>query len=128
MLTKGNQLDPESKQLQAEVDDLVRRWSGGDEIEYLRRWRQLTSWGLNRTQGEATKKAALKKRLMMQTGGACRDCGTIFSAASLQMHRLDLAYALDRSTNFGYFENNVVLICPSCHEQREAQRRAANEV
>ncbi len=38
-----------------------------------------------------------------------------------------LAY-LRRSTIVGSFEENVVLLCPSCHEQREAPRRAATDL
>jgi hypothetical protein len=78
-------LDEESKRFQAEVDALVRKWAGTDDREYLRRWRQLGSWSINRTQGDVWKKDALKKLLMEQTGGTCVDCGKPFPRAALQM-------------------------------------------
>src|SRR4051794_28520927 len=90
---------------------------------YWRRWKQLGSLSINRTQGDVVKKAALKKRLMHQTGGRCQDCGQPFPAAALQMHRLDQSFAHEKSRNFGYVEENVVLLCANCHEVREAGRR-----
>jgi len=101
----------------------VRRWAGGDEREYWRRWKQLGSWSINKTQGDAVKKAVLKKRLMEKTGGRCEECGRGFEAAALQMHRLDRSLAGDRSRNFGYFEGNVRLTCAGCHDRLEAERR-----
>ena len=118
-----SQLDEESLRFQAEVDALVHRWAAGDEREYWRRWRQLGSWSMNRTQGDVVKKAALKKILMETTGGRCADCEDVYEAAALQMHRLDQSFAHDRSRNFGYFEGNVALLCAPCHERREAERR-----
>jgi hypothetical protein len=58
----ANHLDPDSQQFQSEVEALVRQWAGGDERECWRRWKQLGSWSINRTQGDVVKKAALKKR------------------------------------------------------------------
>jgi 5-methylcytosine-specific restriction endonuclease McrA len=116
-------LDPESLRFQQEVDDLVRQWARGDEREYWRRWKQLGGWSINKTQGDVVKKAALKKRLMEETGGQCKDCRKTFEAAALQMHRLDVGVAHDRARNFGYTEANVVLLCAGCHERREAARR-----
>jgi 5-methylcytosine-specific restriction endonuclease McrA len=117
------ELDPESRRFQQEVDELVRRWAGGDEHEYWRRWKQLGSWSINRTQGDVVKKAALKKTLMAKTGGKCMGCGNVFEPAGLQMHRLDPSLARDRALNFGYVESNVELLCAGCHERREAARR-----
>jgi len=116
-------LDDDSRRFQGEVDALVRRWAGDDDGEYLLRWKQLGSWSINRTQGDVVKKAALKKQLMNDTGGRCADCGNLFDAAALQMHRLDQSFAFDRERNFGYFRENVVLLCSPCHERREAERR-----
>ena len=118
-----SRLDSESLRFQQEVDDLVRRWAAGDEREYWRRWKQLGSWSINRTQGDVVKKAALKKTLMARTGGRCADCEKVFEPAALQMHRLDPSLAHDRALNFGYIESNVVLLCAGCHERREAARR-----
>jgi hypothetical protein len=117
------QLDLESLRFQEEVDALVRRWAAGDEREYWRRWKQLGSWSINKTQGDVVKKAALKKKLMGMSGGRCHDCGNAFEAAALQMHRLDQRLARERSRNFGYVEANVVLVCANCHDEREAARR-----
>lgn len=119
----SHSLDPESRRFQAEVDALVRRWSYGDQKEYWRRWKQLGSWSISRTQGDVVKKSALKKRLMRRTGGRCQDCRNEFAAAALQMHRLDQRHAHDRARNFGYFEENVALVCAGCHDAREAVRR-----
>jgi hypothetical protein len=116
-------LDEESVRFQAEVDAVVRKWAGDDEREYWRRWKQLGSWSINRTQGDAVKKARLKKRLMELSGGRCADCDRPSPAAALQMHRLDQALAHDPACNFGYFEENVVLLCADCHDRREATRR-----
>ncbi len=122
-MASGYQLDPDSRRFQQEVDALVRRWAGADEREYWRRWKQLGSWSINKTQGDVVKKAALKKALMAKTGGRCEDCGADLPAAGLQMHRLDQSYAHDRASNFGYFETNVALVCAGCHELRERSRR-----
>jgi hypothetical protein len=116
-------LDPESRRFQAEVDDLVRRWAGFDQREYWRRWKQLGSWSISRTQGDVVKKSALKKRLMEKAAGRCQDCEQRFVAAALQMHRLDRSLAHDRERNFGYVEENVALVCAACHETREEKRR-----
>ena len=56
-----NALDPESLRFQQEVDALVRRWANGDDYEYWRRWKQLGSWSMNKTQGDVVKKSALKE-------------------------------------------------------------------
>jgi 5-methylcytosine-specific restriction endonuclease McrA len=112
------QLDPESKRFQEEIDAVVRRWAGGDDYEYWQRWRQLGNWSLNKTQGDVVKKERLKKELMLETGGRCQDCGRDFDKSALQMHRLDSRYAHDRGRNFGYFRENVALLCASCHYKR----------
>jgi hypothetical protein len=116
-------LSESDKAFQAEVDALVRRWAGDDPKEYWRRWKQLGSWSINKTQGDAVKKAALKAKLMADTGGRCMDCSKQYSAPMLQMHRLNQDHAHDRSKNFGYFLENVALVCADCHELREAPRR-----
>ena len=64
-------LDPESLRFQAEVEALVGRWAGGDERERWRRWKQLGSWSISRTQGDVVKKSALKKALVGASGGRC---------------------------------------------------------
>jgi hypothetical protein len=122
-MPSAHELDPESRRFQEEVDALVRRWAGDDEREYWRRWKQLGSWSINRTQGDVVKKAALKKTLMARTGGRCMDCDNAFEPAALQMHRVDVSLAHDRMLNFGYVESNVVLVCAVCHERRESDRR-----
>jgi hypothetical protein len=68
------------------------------------------------------KKAALKKRLLEKTDSRCEDCARTFAPA-LQMHRLDQSLAHIKAMNFGYTEENVVLLCAACHEHREAARR-----
>ena len=122
-MEKGYTLDADSRRFQSEVDALVRKWAKGDEREYWRRWKQLGSWSINRTQGDVVKKAALKKKLLSRTGGRCQDCRQVFDRAALRMHRVDASFADDRSRNFGYFPENVVLVCAGCHEAREARRR-----
>ncbi len=122
-MARNNVLDGESRRFQEEVDALVRQWAKGDDREYWRRWKQLGSWSINKTQGDVVKKAALKKQLMKKTSGRCEDCDRRFEQASLQMHRIDQSFAHDRSTNFGYFDSNVVLVCAACHERRESGRR-----
>src|SRR5436305_146290 len=114
------QLDPDTLAFQAEVEALVERWAAGDKYEYWRRWKQLGSWSMNKTQGDVMKKAALKKRLLARSGGRCEDCGGEFAAPGLQMHRLDQTFAHVKASNFGYVEENVVLVCAGCHELREA--------
>jgi hypothetical protein len=121
--SKSSGLDSDSRRFQAEVDALVREWAAGDDYMYWRRWKQLGSWSINRTQGDVIKKDALKRKLMQTTGGRCQDCRRELPRASLQMHRLDTTYAHDASRNFGYIEENVVLVCGGCHEEREVERR-----
>jgi len=117
----GHVLDPESRRFQAEVDAVIGRYASDDERERWRRWKQLGSWSISRTQGDVVKKAALKKRLMKLTGGRCQDCGRDLCAAELQMHRLDRQHAHDRARDFGYFAENVVLVCAGCHQSREGR-------
>jgi hypothetical protein len=117
------ELDPNSRLFQEEVDAVVRRWANGDEYEYWRRWRQLGSWSINRTQGDVVKKAALKKKLLKRSGGCCEKCRRAFEPAALQMHRRDVRLAHRRDQNFGYTEENVLLLCAGCHERAEAARR-----
>jgi HNH endonuclease len=62
---------------------------------------------------------------MAKTSGRCEECGNEFAAAALQMHRRDQAHAHEKAKNFGYFEENVELLCTGCHENREAARREA---
>src|SRR3954447_9642387 len=100
-------LDPDSKRFRDDVDAVVRRWAGDDEREYWRRWKQLGTWSMDKTQGDVVKKTALKKRMMEKTGGRCEDCGQGFPREALQLHRLDPELAHDRSQNFGYVESNV---------------------
>jgi hypothetical protein len=120
---RGHELDPESRRFQQEVDDLVKRWANGDEYEYWRRWRQLGSWSISRTQGDVVKKAALKKRLLERSDGCCEECGREFDPAALQLHRDDVSLAHRRDQNYGYTEANVRLLCAGCHERVEAARR-----
>ena len=103
---------------------MVRRWSGDDDFEYWRRWKQLGTWAMDRTQGDVSKKDGLKKRLFEETGGRCRDCGADFPRSALQMHRLDQQLAHQRDLNFGYVRENVVLVCAQCHQHREVARSA----
>ena len=116
-MARGHELDPASRRFQQEVDDLIKRWAEGDEYEYWRRWRQLGSWSINRTQGDVVKKAALKKKLLGRSGGCCEECREEFEPAALQMHRVDVSLAHDRAQNFGYTEQNVRLLCAGCHER-----------
>jgi len=78
-------LDPESKRLQDQVDQLVREYSGDDAREYWRRWRQIGSWAYNRTEGDAVKKTRLKKRLYEENEGRCQRCGSSFEPGALTM-------------------------------------------
>lgn len=119
----SNGLSDEDKAFQEEVDAIVRRWAGDDSKEYWRRWKQLGSWSINKTQGDVVKKAALKRKLMESRQVRCEDCGANLSAPSLQMHRISQDFAHDRSRNFGYFLENVALVCADCHERRESERR-----
>jgi len=107
-----------------EIETVVRRWSGDDDFEYWRRWKQLGTWAMDRTQGDVSKKDGLKKRLFEETGGRCRDCGADFPRSALQMHRLDQQLAHQRDLNFGYVRENVVLVCAQCHQHREVARSA----
>jgi 5-methylcytosine-specific restriction endonuclease McrA len=122
-MSKGYTLDEASKAFQDEIEAIVRKWANGEDTEYVRRWRQLYSWGMSRSQGDVIKKSALKKKLMRQTNGKCMDCGLEFGVESLQMHRIDQRFALDRSKNMGYFDENVALVCAPCHAKRESYKR-----
>lgn len=110
-------LDPDSQQFREEVDGVVRRWAG-DEREYWRRWKQLGTWSMDKTQGDVVKKSALKELLMKRSGGRCEDCEKEYPREALQMHRLDRELAHDRARNFGYVDGNVVLLCATCHSRR----------
>jgi hypothetical protein len=111
-------MDDRDRHFKAEVDAVVRRWAAGDEYEYWRLWKKLGNASMDRTQGDATKKAALKTKLMAKTSGHCEDCRRQFSKAELQMHRVDASFAHQARGNFGYFEGNVALLCAACHSRR----------
>ena len=66
---KQFELDLISQQFQAEAEALVSKYAKGDAVEWAKRWKQLSTWGMTRSQGDVVKKAALKKRLMSDTGG-----------------------------------------------------------
>jgi hypothetical protein len=114
-----NRLDAESTRFRNEIEEIVRRYAGDDGAEYARRWKQLSTWGMDRSQGDPVKKAALKKRLIKRSGGRCEDCSREFPATELQMHRLDKRYAFDKTQAFGYFDQNIALLCATCHDRRE---------
>ena len=118
-----SQLDPESQRFQDEIDAVVRRWADGDDTEYRRRWRQLGNWSMNRTQGDPIKKDRLKKQLFEEKDGLCEVCGDRFERGALTMHRVDTRWNLDKSKNFGYFRENVQLVCNICHQVEERERR-----
>jgi hypothetical protein len=113
------------KQFRDDVDAIVRKFAGDDPREYARRWKQLSTWGMDRSQGDPVKKGRLKKRPLARSGGRCEDCGHEFTATELQMHRFDTSHAFDKSNDFGYFDHNIALLCASCHDRREDQRRAS---
>lgn len=122
-MTSGSHLDPESKRLQDQVDQLVRTYSGEDVREYWRRWKQIGSWAYNRTEGDAVKKAKLKKRLYEENEGKCQRCGDSFDPGALTMHRVDTSLNWDRSKGFGYTHDNVRLLCNICHQAVEEAMR-----
>ncbi len=98
------------------MEAVVRRWACRNDKEHWRRWKQLGGRSIGRTPGDVVKKSALKRKLMEKTGDRCGDCGQVFAAPALQMHRLDQSFAHDRTRNFGYVEENVALACAPCHE------------
>lgn len=112
-----------SRRFRDEVDAIVARYADGDPQKYARRWKQLSTWGMDRAQGDPVKKSRLKKRLLARSGGRCEDCGREFTATELQMHRLDTTHAFDKSKDLGYFDDNIALLCASCHGKREDGRR-----
>lgn len=117
------QLDDRSRAFRGEVDAIVVKYADGDPQESARRWKQLQTWGMDRSQGDPVYKARLKKRLLVRSGGRCEDCGREFTATELQMHRVDTTHAFDKAKHFGYFEENIALLCASCHDKREDERR-----
>lgn len=117
-------LDDRSREFRDEVDAVVRRYAGDDLQEYARRWKQLQTWGMDRSQGDPVYKSRLKKRLLVRSGGRCEDCGREFTPTELQMHRLDTTHAFDKAKHFGYFDENIALLCASCHDKREDDRRS----
>lgn len=118
-------LDPESKAFRDEVDEVVRRYAGADPEAYARRWKQLSTWGMDRSQGDAEYKKRLKNRLMTRSGGRCEDCGGTFERTQLEMHRLDTTVAFRKDKHFGYTDDNVLLLCAVCHDKREDEKRAS---
>lgn len=111
-------LDALSAAFRDDVEAVVLKYSGGDKKEYYRRWRQLHTWGMDRAHGDINKKDKLKTVLLIKTGSKCEDCGTSFQRSELQMHRIDPQYEFDDERNFGYFEENVALLCRPCHDLR----------
>lgn len=116
----------EDKQFRDAVDAIVKEWANGDEQEYARRWRQLSGWARN--QSNPARKKRLKKRLLKRSGGNCEGCDRKLEPAALQMHRKDESYAFDKSHRFGYFEENIELLCISCHQEREAEKDEVDPV
>jgi hypothetical protein len=120
------QLDDRSRAFRDEVDAIVTKYADGDPQQYARRWKQLQTWGMDRSQGDPVYKARLKKRLLARAGGHCEDCLREFTPTELQMHRLDTAHAFDKAKHFGYFDDNIALLCASCHDNREDERRRSD--
>ena len=48
------------------------------------------------------------------------------SAKELARRLSELALEHRRDKNFGYVEENIALLCASCHDDREAGRRIAS--
>ncbi len=67
-------------------------------------------WSIDRRQVDEAKKDPLMDRLVEESDGRCRDCGEEFPDEILQMHRLDQSLACDKTFNFGYTRQNVVLV------------------
>lgn len=118
-----SQLDPDSLQLQTTIDRAIRDIAV-DDMDYVRRWRQVLSWAYNRTQGDPSKKKKLKQQLVLERGNKCETCGREHELPELQMHRVNQSLANDRFNNFGYIAGNVRLLCVVCHRQEEARRAA----
>lgn len=45
-------------------------------------------------------------------------CGQDFARGDLDMHRLDSQYAHQKDQDFGYFADNILLLCRSCHQKQ----------
>jgi 5-methylcytosine-specific restriction endonuclease McrA len=114
----GKRLDAKSAAFRDAVEAIVREYSDGDTEEYFRRWRQLHNWGMDRAHGDVNKKTKLKALLMKKTEGKCQECGKKCQGSELDMHRIDPQYAFNKGANFGYFEENIVLLCRPCHGLR----------
>lgn len=109
--------DPGGLPLKDQIDRLVRDRSR-DEREYIRYWKQIRQWAYNKT-NDSAKKKRLKEQLLRERGTRCEDCGRESVGPELHMHRLDPSLADDRTSNFGYVEHNVALLCVVCHRKRE---------
>lgn len=116
--------DDKGLRFREEVDAMVRRLAEGDDHEYIRRWKQLATWGQAVARGNPARKAGLKKKLTRESHGRCKDCNEEFKATELEMHRRDTSYAFDRTMWNGYFADNIDLLCASCHDKREDERRS----
>lgn len=114
---------PDDQRFRQEIDAVIGRFSGGNAEEQARRWQQLAGWARN--QGNPRWKRTLKRRLLKERGASCADCHRECAPAELQMHRENDAYALDRKRKFGYLEDNITLLCISCHQLREGAKREA---
>lgn len=112
---------PDDQRFRREIDDLIARFANGDPQEEARRWQQLAGWARN--QGNPRWKKTLKKRLLKARGSRCADCGRECASPELQMHREDDSHAHDIKNKLGYFEENITLLCVTCHQSREAAKR-----
>jgi 5-methylcytosine-specific restriction endonuclease McrA len=119
MLGRSGRLDTTSQRFVEEVDAVVQRYAGGDPVEYHRRWSQLLRQARRRTRGSGKHRDVLRERVFTRQQRRCADCQKPFESSKyLHVHRLDTHHNHDPELDFGYFDENVVVLCSRCHELR----------
>lgn len=111
----------DDREFRVAIEEVIRQFSEGDPEEEARRWQQLAGWARNR--GKPRWKKTLKKRLLKKRGRNCAACSREMLAPELQMHRRSDAYAYDKKRKYGYFEENIDLLCVTCHQAKEAPKQ-----
>lgn len=95
----------------AEVEEVLRKWSGDDDENYWYLSWRLEQAAINRNLVDLTK---VRRQLFDEQDGVCPECGLPLGAPKgHEIHKRQRVFARHQ----GYVVGNVVLLHRACHEQ-----------
>lgn len=123
MAIRHDPKDPDRTRMLTEIEAVIHKYAATAVGGYLQRMKQVETFAIDRANGDVARRSALKKQLLLETGGRCMHCHHEFRAASLHLHRVDPRFRFDETKNCGYFRENVELLCADCHQIADHGRR-----